>query len=58
MEDFWKMKKEFWLAWELMLALKYSKWKNFIIVIDKAKVACEANNAKAIISRLNSSGNT
>ena len=32
---------EYWLARELMKALKYSKWSNFVGVIEKAKIACE-----------------
>lgn len=33
---------EFWYARELQPALGYTKWSNFIKVIDKAKDACEA----------------
>ena len=38
---------EFWYARELMNVLEYTKWQNFIKVIDKAKIACEksSNNA-------------
>ena len=32
---------EYWHARELMKALEYSKWGNFINVIDKAKLACK-----------------
>ena len=32
---------EYWLARELMQALEYSKWGNFVGVIDKAKLACK-----------------
>lgn len=32
---------EFWYARELMEVLGYSKWGNFVKVIDKARVACE-----------------
>lgn len=39
---------EYWLARELMLALKYSKRKNFIVVIDKAKIACKASNINVL----------
>ena len=35
---------EFWYARELMTILEYSKWGNFIKVIDKAKQACENSN--------------
>ena len=32
---------EFWYARELMTTLEYSKWENFIKVINKAKQSCE-----------------
>ena len=32
---------EFWYARELMQVLEYTKWDNFVKVIDKAKLACE-----------------
>ncbi len=32
---------EYWLARELMKALKYTKWQNFEKVINKAKTSCE-----------------
>ena len=35
---------EFWYARELMIMLEYSKWGNFIKVIDKAKEACKNSN--------------
>ena len=35
---------EYWEARELMKALEYSKWSNFISVIDKAKIACELSS--------------
>ena len=35
---------EFWFARELMVALEYSKWSNFVGVIDKAKKACKLSN--------------
>lgn len=35
---------EFWLARELMIALEYSRWGNFVSVIDKAKLACKLSN--------------
>lgn len=38
---------EFWYARELMEMLEYSKWGNFIKVIDKAKKSCE-NSDNAI----------
>ena len=36
--------QEFWYARELQKALEYSKWENFIKVIDKAKTACKGSN--------------
>ncbi len=36
--------QEYWYARELMIALKYSKWSNFVTVIDKAKNACKLSN--------------
>jgi len=35
---------EYWYARELMEMLEYSKWGNFIKVIDKAKKSCENSN--------------
>ena len=35
---------EYWFARELQDVFEYSEWRNFILVIDKAKVACEASN--------------
>lgn len=35
---------EFWYARELMTTLEYSKWENFIKVINKAKQSCENSN--------------
>lgn len=35
---------EFWYARELMIVLEYSKWENFIKVINKAKQSCENSN--------------
>lgn len=34
---------EFWLARELGLALEYRQWRNFLQVIEKAKVACKSS---------------
>ena len=31
---------EYWYARELMQALEYRKWGNFVKVIEKAKLAC------------------
>jgi DNA-damage-inducible protein D len=33
--------EEFWLARELQVLLGYTQWRNFELVIDKAKIACE-----------------
>ena len=35
---------EFWYARELMIMLEYSKWGNFVKVIDKAKESCKNSN--------------
>ncbi|MHB8764588.1 MAG: DNA damage-inducible protein D, partial [Deferrisomatales bacterium] len=34
--------EEFWLARELQGLLGYAQWRNFELVIDKAKTACQA----------------
>lgn len=39
---------EYWLARELQELLEYTQWRNFLNVIDKAKVACE-NSGNAIL---------
>ena len=39
---------EFWYARELMIMLEYSKWGNFIKVIDKAKESCKNSNFNII----------
>ena len=36
--------KEFWYARELMLALEYTKWSNFNLIINKAKNVCISSN--------------
>ena len=36
-----KFGNEYWCARELMKALKYTRWGNFVSVIEKAKLACE-----------------
>ena len=33
--------EEFWFARELQLLLGYSQWRNFALVIEKAKIACQ-----------------
>ncbi|MFZ3171812.1 MAG: DNA damage-inducible protein D [Carboxydocellales bacterium] len=35
---------EFWYARELQAVLEYSEWRNFVKVVDKAKIACENSN--------------
>lgn len=35
---------EYWEARELMQALEYTKWTNFVKVIEKAKLACKLSN--------------
>lgn len=37
---------EFWLARDLQNLLGYGKWENFLNVISKAKIACEASGHK------------
>lgn len=34
---------EFWYARELQPVLEYAEWRNFLQVIDKAKIACESS---------------
>jgi DNA-damage-inducible protein D len=38
---------EFWLARDLQVLLGYTKWDNFVSVIEKAKIACENGGQKA-----------
>jgi DNA-damage-inducible protein D len=35
---------EFWLARDLQKLLNYNEWRNFVNVIEKAKIACENSN--------------
>lgn len=35
--------QEFWYARELQTALQYTQWRNFLAVIDKAKLACSGS---------------
>lgn len=35
--------QEFWYARELQTVLEYAEWRNFNIIIDKAKEACKAS---------------
>ena len=37
---------EFWLARDLQHLLGYSEWRNFTLVIGKAKTACEVSSQK------------
>lgn len=37
---------EFCFARDLMKALGYNDWKNFIIVVDKAKISCKNSKAQ------------
>lgn len=37
-------KTEFWYARDLAPLLDYPYWRNFVQVVDKAKVACERSN--------------
>lgn len=39
---------EFWYSRELMTMLEYSKWGNFIKVIDKAKESCKNSNMNVL----------
>ena len=39
---------EFWYARELMIMLEYSKWGNFIKVIDKAKKTCKNSDINVL----------
>ena len=32
---------EFWYARDLQILLGYTEWRNFTLVIDKAKIACK-----------------
>ena len=33
--------QEFWYARDMQQILRYTEWRNFIKVIEKAKIACE-----------------
>ncbi len=37
---------EFWFARDLQKLLNYTEWRNFILVIQKAKIACQNSNEK------------
>lgn len=36
--------QEYWYARDLQRVLEYTEWRNFVKVIDKAKIACENSN--------------
>ena len=38
---------EYWFARELQVVLEYTQWRNFVLVIGKAKQACENSNINA-----------
>ncbi len=38
--------QEFWLARDLQKLLGYSKWDNFLNIISKAKISCNASKQK------------
>jgi len=40
--------EDFWYARDLQEILQYTKWSNFIKVVDKAKVACENSGNSAL----------
>jgi DNA-damage-inducible protein D len=39
---------EYWLARDLQILLGYNEWRNFLKVIDKAKIACESSRQNCI----------
>jgi DNA-damage-inducible protein D len=39
---------EYWFARDLQLLLGYNEWRNFLKVIDKAKIACETSKQKSL----------
>ena len=40
--------EDFWYARDLQVVLQYTEWRNFIKVIDKAKIACESSGNNAL----------
>lgn len=36
--------EEFWYARDLQIAIEYKEWRNFLKVIDKAKIACQGSS--------------
>ena len=45
---------EYWLARELQVVFKYTQWRRFENVIEKAKVSCKNSNINIILKLLNS----
>ena len=41
--------REYWSARELQVALKYKEWRNFELVINKAKIACQNSGYSVIL---------
>jgi DNA-damage-inducible protein D len=39
---------EFWFARELQEVLEYTEWRNFLKVIDKAKIACQTSGNRSL----------
>ncbi len=37
---------EYWFARDLQKLLQYSKWENFLKVLDKAKISCRKSKQK------------
>lgn len=48
---------EFWFARDLQGLLGYDQWKNFVLVIDKAKIACE-KSGRSIFDHFADAGKT
>jgi len=40
--------EEFWYARDLQNVLEYIQWRNFKLVIDKAKIACESSHNEVL----------
>jgi DNA-damage-inducible protein D len=41
-------KVEFWFARDLQKLLGYTQWRNFLLVIEKAKIACQKSNQEVL----------
>lgn len=39
---------EFWFARDLQKLLGYTQWRNFLLVIEKAKIACQKSNQEVL----------